>query len=371
MISVILPTHNRLPVLRQVLAAYEQQRPLDLEFELIVVDDGSEDGTTAFLESLRPQRYRLRHTRQEPRGPAAARNAALTLAQGELVLITGDDIEPAPNLLAEHLAGHAGGDAGLAILGLTRWPQNFLLSGTMRHIDGVGAQQFSYLFFEDGATYDFRHFYTSNISVHRALLDREPEYFSTDFPAAAFEDAEFAHRLAFHGLRIVYRASAVGFHHHLYDVRSFFKRQERCGTMAALLFRKHPALKKWLGILELERKCLALAQRPASARACLDAFAAELGLWLERLLDLGLRFDAVDPPGIDGLLREIFALGYQSGLTKAFLGEDLARLVLAELFLSKVPDTVAALPAQLNAAACLEAFAALSRLRLASQDPTV
>ena len=66
----------------------------------------------------------------------------------------------------------------------------------MRHVDGPGAQQFSYHYMVDGAEYDFRHFYTSNVSLRRDLLDREPEGFSTEFPAAAFEDAELAYRLS-------------------------------------------------------------------------------------------------------------------------------------------------------------------------------
>jgi hypothetical protein len=197
----------------------------------------------------------------------------------------------------------------------------------MRHIDGPGAQQFSYHYFQDGETYDFRHFYTSNVSVRRELLERE-DGFSEDFPAAAFEDAEYAHRLAFHGLEIVYHAAAVGYHHHPYGARAFYRRQQRCGTMAALLYRRHPELKKWLGLRELEWARLArLSELPARrAMPAID----EHELRRERAIALAERFDDTDPPGFDPFLRVLFACAFEDGLAHAFFPPEEAAAILVE-----------------------------------------
>ncbi len=337
LISVVVPTFNRRPALQLVLEAYERQRPGDLPFELVVVDDGSTDDTAELLAGARPGRYRLRVLRQSNAGPAAARNLALPKVEGDLVLFTGDDIEPDAGLLAEHVAGHRrAADGGEAILGLTRWPEGVPLTATMRHVDGVGAQQFSYHYFADGREYDFRHFYTSNVSLQRRLLDLEPGGFCTDFPAAAFEDAELAYRLSMHGLRIKYRASAVAYHHHRYEVDGFFRRQRRCGEMAALLYDKHPALKKWLGIAPLERRRMEIlaagGPSPAVARV-----AASLDRLEHRALGLAAWAERAGGVALDPLLHPLFEVGYLGGLADALFTTEGARTVRAAEFLRLVP----------------------------------
>lgn len=347
--SVVIPTYRRPRALRTVLEAYQRQQPADLPFELVVVDDGSGDAgenggdpTRALLASWRPCRYGWRVASQANAGPAAARNRALAMARGELVLFTGDDIEPSPTLLAEHGRAHrALDDPRAVVLGRTAWPPGVATTATMRHVDGVGAQQFSYHFMTDGAEYDFRHFYTSNVSIRRDLLDREPSYFSTDFPAAAFEDAELAYRLAGHGARIVYRAAALAFHHHRYGVASFFRRQVRCGAMADVLYRKRPELARFLGVRELSWLRLdALAarsvERVASAR-----LAAELERWEARLLSFAAFFDPLGGRApVDDLLLNTFAYGYRKGLAESRYGPA-SHPVLAHLFRATIPAAVA------------------------------
>lgn len=329
--SVVIPSYQRRETLRRVLDAWEQQQPADLEFELVVVDDGSVDGTADLLASWRPRRAGFRFAHQENAGPAQARNRALDMARGELVLFTGDDIEPAPDLLAQHLDGHLHhDDPRVAILGLTRWPDGYPTTATMRHIDGPGAQQFSYLYFEDGAEYDFRHLYTSNVSVHRALLDLEPQGFSTDFPAAAFEDAEFGHRLATHGLRIVYRESAVAWHHHPYDARAFYRRQRRCGAMAAILYRKLPELRRYLDLETLEDTRLQLLHHHLTGAP--TPFQDSVAEAEERVLRLATFFDPLPFEEVDLLLKPLFRHGYLSGLAEALYPENTAEGLTSLLF---------------------------------------
>jgi glycosyltransferase involved in cell wall biosynthesis len=338
--SVVMPTCNRREALTLALGAWERQLPADLPFELVVVDDGSTDGTAALLEGWHSQRCLLRALRQDNAGPAAARNRALAVVEGELVLFTGDDIVPRNDLLAEHLAGHrAADDPGTAILGLTGWPEGADLTATMRHIDGVGAQQFSYHYFRDGAKYDFRHFYTSNVSLRRRLLELEPAGFCTDFPAAAFEDAEFAYRLSMHGLEIRYRAAARADHHHRYDAASFFARQRRCGEMAAVLYRVQPALKKWLDIRRLEwRRVERLAAPPGDPAAVM---AGDLELWERRALCLALVFDHAPADGaVDALLHPLFEYAYLAGLADALFAPASARTVRAAEYLRLLAPAV-------------------------------
>jgi len=338
--SVVIPTCNRREALACALGAWERQLPTELPFELVVVDDGSTDGTATLLEGRRYERFRLRGVRQDNAGPAAARNRALALAEGDFVLFTGDDVEPDPCLLAEHRAGHdEHGDPRVAIVGLIRWPDGDDLTATMRHVDGVGAQQFGYRYFRDGAEYDFRHFYTANVSLRRSLLEFEPTGFCTDFRAAAFEDAEFAYRLSIHGLRIHYREAARAVHHHHYDAASFFSRQQRCGEMAAVLCRVQPALKKWLEVRRLEWRHLErLTTAPSDVEAAVER---DLELWERRALSLALVYDYAPANGvIDALLRPLFEYGYLAGLAGALFGPAHARAVRAAEYLRLLPPAV-------------------------------
>lgn len=95
----------------------------------------------------------------------------------------------------------------------------------MRHVDGVGAQQFSYRCMKDGKIYDCRHFYTSSVSISRGLLESEPSGFSNDFSLSGSENAENAYRLRRHGLRIMHQESARAWHNHPCNVESFLLRQ--------------------------------------------------------------------------------------------------------------------------------------------------
>jgi len=348
--SILIPSYNRAPTLRRVLAAYDRQQGIaDVDLELVVVDDGSEDGTTELLAGWQPQNYTLSHAVQANQGPAAARNRALHIASGELVMFTGDDIEPTPSLLAEHLAAHrAWDDPLLAVVGLTRWADDQTLTATMRHIDGPGAQQFSYHFFEDGSEYDFRHFYTSNLTVYRALLDREPSYFSTDFPAAAFEDAELAYRLTRHGLRIRYRAAAEALHHHPYRASDFYRRQRRCGEMAAILWRKCPELRKYLQLDRVEQLRLRLLHARLGGQS--EPNGNDLACWRDRALRLADFFDPLPFAAVDTLLRPLFEVGFVAGLAAALYPRPTAERLVTTLFFDLVPSAAADLRQQLRAA---------------------
>ncbi len=348
--SILIPSYNRAPTLRRVLAAYDRQQGIaDVEVELVVVDDGSEDGTAELLAGWQPRNYTLSHAAQSNQGPAAARNQALKIASGELVLFTGDDIEPTSTLLAEHLAAHqAWDDPLLAVVGLTRWADNQTLTATMRHIDGPGAQQFSYHFFEDGGEYDFRHFYTSNLSVYRSLLDREPSYFSTDFPAAAFEDAELAYRLARHGLRIRYRAAAEALHHHPYRASDFYRRQQRCGEMAAILWRKFPELRQYLQLDRIEQLRLRLLSARLGGRG--EPSGNHLVSWRDRALRLADFFDPLPFAAVDSLLQPLFELGFVAGLATALYPRATAERLVATLFLDLLPSAAGEMRQRLRAA---------------------
>ena len=77
-LSVVIPTYNRLPILRQCLAALEEQRleaPLE-RYEVVLIDDGSTDDTVHWLDTHASAFPHVRLIRQDHGGPAEGRNRA-------------------------------------------------------------------------------------------------------------------------------------------------------------------------------------------------------------------------------------------------------------------------------------------------------
>jgi glycosyltransferase involved in cell wall biosynthesis len=238
-----MPCHNRAHDLGKTLKAYDRQN-INEAFELIAVDDASSDTTYQVLTSYHPTNYTLRVKRMaENSGPAAARNLGIQIAKAPLILIVGDDILPDENLLWGHLIAHKQyQDSNIAVLGRITWPKDLPVNTLMTHIDGIGAQQFSYHYLQDQQEYDFRHFYTANVSLKKEILASVDHWFDTDFRYAAFEDAELAYRLSKRGMRIIYLAPLVGYHYHYHNIYTFSRRQRNAGFMANVLTSKHPRL---------------------------------------------------------------------------------------------------------------------------------
>jgi len=252
-VSVVLPTYDRIDALPEVLLGLEAQAN-DAEapsFEIVVVDDGSTDGTGEWLTE-RSFSVPATVLSQDNRGPAAARNAGVAAATGRWVAFLGDDTVPEPGWLVAHRRAHRerGEAPELAVLGYTGWHRRTTVTPFLRHLNERGAQ-FGYGLIGDGEEdpekLGFNFFYTSNISLSRELLVAEP--FDLGFPYPAWEDTELSYRLhRNHGLRLVYEPAAVTRHNHPTDLGRFFARQEKAGYSAVVFHRLHPELGPFLGL---------------------------------------------------------------------------------------------------------------------------
>lgn len=100
-LSVIIPTHNRKDMLIECLdSIYSQSLPAG-KYEVLVVDDGSSDGTKEALEGLQKKHTNLRFIRQARGGPAAARNKGAHAARGEIFVFTDSDCKLPSDFLAK------------------------------------------------------------------------------------------------------------------------------------------------------------------------------------------------------------------------------------------------------------------------------
>jgi GT2 family glycosyltransferase len=206
-ISVIVPTFNRRERLARVLDALSRQE-CDAPFEVIVVSDGSTDGTDEYLRRLDTP-LDLRVHFQPNSGPAAARNRGVASARSELVLFIDDDVVPARDLVRAHLESHRRLGPRTVVIGPMRDPEDHRMTSWVAWEQEMLAKQYEAM--EAGrwrAT--ARQFYTGNASLPVDLL-RRAGGFDTRFSRA--EDIELAFRLHDRGVAFEYEPDATGWHY--------------------------------------------------------------------------------------------------------------------------------------------------------------
>lgn len=210
--SIIIPTFNRLARLKSVIAALEKQTVPKGDFEVLVISDGSNDGTEEYLQDY-SHPLDLRAYFQRNQGPAAARNLGIKQAGGEIVIFLDDDVIPEPELVHEHIQAHANAD-DLVILGPMLTPADAHLSPWTQWEQEMLMKQYSAM--EAGQWVPTaRQFYTGNSSIARHHLVASGG-FDASFRRA--EDVELAYRLEQAGLRFEFQPQAAGYH---YAVRSY------------------------------------------------------------------------------------------------------------------------------------------------------
>lgn len=241
-LSVVIPTYNRKDILEKSLEALFNQTLLKERYEILVVDDGSTDGTGDMARKLIPNSpVVLRCLCQKNKGPAAARNLGIFSAQGEIILFIGDDIIADENLLTEHLKDQEKYDESTAILGYVTWHPDLKPTPFMNFLEqGI---QFNYPAIKDKSAVPFGSFFTANLSLKKEFLIKNG-LFDEDFRYPAFDDIELAYRLRDKGMILRYNPQAKGYHYHPADLRSYCQRQQIAGRSAVLFQKKHPEQKK-------------------------------------------------------------------------------------------------------------------------------
>src|SRR4051812_10088547 len=105
-ISVVIPTRDRSEIFDRTLTRLAEQSG-DMAFEVIVIDDGSRDGTPAAVREHEARaELDIRLFEQPSLGPAAARNRALEAARAPVCLFLNDDTWPQRDLVEHHARFH-------------------------------------------------------------------------------------------------------------------------------------------------------------------------------------------------------------------------------------------------------------------------
>jgi glycosyltransferase involved in cell wall biosynthesis len=236
-LSVVIPTYNREHVLARALEGYLAQSSPRLIHELLVVDDGSTDGTASMVrEFSRRSVFPIRYLRQPNKGPAAARNLGIREARSALVLFTDSDVMPERDLVEQHIEWHQRNPRiTAAVLGYVTWPPEINATPFMRWYGENRLFGFAQLRNKQEAS--FHCFFTCNLSLKTEFL-RTCGQFDEEFKSAAYEDIELGYRLSKRGLQLFYNSAAIGYHYQFFSFEDACRKTLSNPVAAELFFRK-------------------------------------------------------------------------------------------------------------------------------------
>lgn len=208
-LSVIVCTYNRAELLRMTLDSLAGQTLDRSRYEVIVIDDGSQDETRQCVESF-SERLHIKYFFQKNAGLASAKNHGIFASRGEILFFMDDDDIAAPTLLEEHLKTHESyPDSNYAVLNYTTWEPGLPVTPLMHFVAEVGCFLFYYPYIKHGDILDYTYFWGGRSSCKRAFLI-EHGVFNAVFRFGC-EDIELGYRLSKHGLKVVYNRKAVSY----------------------------------------------------------------------------------------------------------------------------------------------------------------
>lgn len=233
-LSVVIPTYNRLDTLQYVIPSLLAQRTPREQYELLICDSNSNDGTAEYLAQVHADHPNVRHLPGAYTGRAMARNAGIAAAQGEAVLFNDSDIIADPGLLEAHLAHH-------------RVERNIAVVGWEVQVHSIADYEYKRDHpHERGSLHpptrtklSWLYFLTGNASVRREDLLRVG-CFDESFTGYGHEDLELGYRLQKAGLRMLYDAQAVNYHCQDVPHEDQVGKMKLAGRSTVRFYRKHP-----------------------------------------------------------------------------------------------------------------------------------
>ena len=239
-VTVLLATHQRCDVLLQCLEAYARQLVVPGTIEIVVVDDGSTDGTKEVGEALELA-VPLTFIHQEPGGASRARIVALAHARGRLILFVNDNTIPFPDNIQRHIEAHQELEGRQAmVIGTFEQPEEHLENALARLID-TPHYVFDDTRWKPGQELTGMAFHTCHLSAPRHIIE-EVGGFDPEFSDHACEDIDLGVRLEQAGWTIHYRPECRAIHQHFVDFETLRRRQGVVALAYTRFFQKHPHL---------------------------------------------------------------------------------------------------------------------------------
>lgn len=234
--SIVIPTYNRQPILEKCLRALENQRLTDRtveNYEIVVVDDGSTDGTLTWLKTHQAEFPHVVSYEQNHQGPSAARNLGVQQAKGDTIIFIDSDLVVTEQFLQSHATALTTEEKTL------NSDRLFTYGAVINTCNFENPTAEPYKITDFSAAY----FATGNVAIAKKWLE-QAGLFDTRFQLYGWEDLELGVRLKELGLKLVKCPAAVGYHWHppftLEQIPKLIDQEIQRGRMGVLFYEKHP-----------------------------------------------------------------------------------------------------------------------------------
>lgn len=253
-VSIIIPTYNNKDSLRMVLSSVLNQSLSKSDYEIIVVDDGGDDGTREMIESLGKD---ILYFWQEDLGFRAgqARNLGVRNAGGEFLIFLDDDTVVPHNFIENHLFSNLegvtlgynasyGSDKDYDINDVKDFLKEGNKVGQLKVIPEFRDEWFKDSILRDSKTNQklWFVFASGNMSMKKSLFNKF--MFDEEFIGWAEEDVELGYRMQSHGIRIILNQECIGYNirQSPEGMKSMITKGKFLSTTKnqILLFKKHP-----------------------------------------------------------------------------------------------------------------------------------
>ena len=238
--SVIITTWNRRELLQQVVEVLANQTIPASEYEVIVCDSSSTDGTKDAILTLAACYNNVRYLSVALNNPAVKRNEGIRAVKANIIIFLDDDVIPDKHFVESHVTAHEAG-TGIVCFGQVRYPEEWI-------------KQSNYFRYRDS-----RHLGPSrpdisqnelppsmlgagNLSFKRSEIVSQVGCFSEEFIRYGGEDVELGYRMAAAGMKLVYLPEALGLHYEYESsIRRYYRKLYLCSRDSApVLYRLAP-----------------------------------------------------------------------------------------------------------------------------------
>lgn len=253
-VSIIIPTHNRCASLRRTLDALCKQTATAgntpaPQFDVHVVADGCVDGTVEMLRHYQAP-FALQVTELgrsaggRGMGAAAARNRGAIQARGSLLIFLDDDVEPLPELVAEHVrAHHECRQQQRVVLG--PYPPAYRQAGFLQSRLRAWWESIFQAAGHPGHRFTYKDMLGGNVSISAHLFAQLGGFH--EHPALYnHQDYEFGIRLIKAGVSFSAAPAAMARHHEVTDLRRVVRRKRNEGIADVFLSKQHPDISETL-----------------------------------------------------------------------------------------------------------------------------
>lgn len=257
--SIVIPSYQCKKQLGNTLEALNRQNALKGELEVIVVDDGSSDGTGDYIKKINKS-YEFKYiylNRTPGSSRSKTRNTGILAAEGEIIVFIDSDIIVKEDYLSQ-IDKYFKIDPNILLIGhrimLTEdvsrddllkenmFSDEKFIMNSFEKFELRHALYISTSFNSRCSLYPWIHVFSCNMSVSREMLDRSG-YFDEDFKGWGMEDVELGYRLYKIGAKIVTGINIEAFHQpHTPSGKSMSQEEKERGIDANTMrfIKKHP-----------------------------------------------------------------------------------------------------------------------------------